>query len=63
MTVKGRRALLEYDAAEKRGTLQMMLGGSASLLKIEGSGLSKADLVDVLAGAVDLDAMEKAIQK
>jgi hypothetical protein len=63
VTVKGRRALLEYDADGKHGTLQIVLNAPGALLKVEGNGVSKADLVDVLAGAADLDAMEKAVQQ
>ncbi len=62
VTVKQRRALLEYDKNEKSGTLQIMLNSPNSLLKLQGHGVAKADLVDVLGGAVDFDALEKALQ-
>jgi hypothetical protein len=63
VTVKGRRALLEYEADAKRGTLQILLNAPGALLKVEGNGVQKADLTDVLAGGADLDAIEKAVQQ
>jgi hypothetical protein len=62
VTVKGRRGLLEHDAAEKRGTLQVLLQAGGSVVKFEGRDVSRDDLEKTFAGAFDFDAAEKAAQ-
>ncbi len=60
--VKGHRAVLEFKKEEKSGKLQIVLNAPNAFLSIEGRGLSSAgDLSDAIAGALDLDAIEKAI--
>ena len=63
VTIKGRRAVLEFHKDDGRGTLTILLNAAGSMVKIEGSTITKADLTDVFGGALDLDAIEKAIQE
>lgn len=60
VTIKGRKALLQMQPEQKSGSLTVLLNTANSMLKLDGSGIAKADL-DALAGAFDLDALEKAI--
>jgi hypothetical protein len=62
VTVKGRRGMLEFNAENKRGTLQILLNGSTAVVKFEGSDVSRDDLEKAFAGAFDYDAAEKAAQ-
>jgi hypothetical protein len=62
ITVKGRRALLEWDDEDKRGELTILPGSASSMVKVEVRQATKADLTDVFGGALDLDGIEKAIQ-
>lgn len=62
VTVKGRRALLEYHKDGKDGSLQIMLNAQGSMLRIAARGVTKAELVDKLGGLPDYDAIEKGIQ-
>lgn len=61
VTIKGRRALLEWDEGEKRGELTIVPGSASSMVKVEARGVSKAELTDTFGGALDLDGIEKAI--
>jgi hypothetical protein len=61
--VKGRQAVLQLDAANKSGTLYVLLAGNAAVAQVEGHGVVKADLVDAFGGAFDFDRLEKAIQE
>jgi hypothetical protein len=63
VTIKGRRALLEYDAGAKRGELSILPGNASGLVKVDGRGVSKADLTDLFGGALDLDGIEKTIRE
>ena len=59
VTIKGRKALLQMQG-DKSGSLTIVLGSPNSALKLEGHGTAKADL-EALAGAFDLDALEKVV--
>ena len=61
VTIKGRRALLEFHKDNGNGTLTILLNGAGSMLKLEGNSITKADLTDVFGNSLDLDAIEKAI--
>lgn len=61
VTIKGRRALLEYDKEDKRGTLTVVLNVPNAYLEIQGNAVASGDLSDALPAALDLDAIEKAI--
>jgi hypothetical protein len=63
VTIKNRRALLEYHKDDKRGSLTIMLNAPGSFAKLEGNGVASADLTDVFGNGMDLDALEKAIQE
>lgn len=60
VTVKGRRGLLELDAADKRATLQLLLNVPNAVLKVEGQGVTRDDVEKTFGGAFDFDAAEKA---
>lgn len=59
--VKGRKAILELAKGQTSGTLTVILGSANTVLKLSGNGVTKADLVDTIGGAFDLDAIEKAV--
>ena len=61
VTIKTRKAVLELDAENKSGTLTILLSTPNSMLTLRGNGVTKADLVDVFGGALDLDGLEKTI--
>lgn len=61
ITVKGRRAVLEHDKAARSGKLQILLNSNTTLLSLSGSAVERADLVETLAGALDLAALEKIL--
>lgn len=62
VTVKGRRALLEYDKEDKSADLKLVLSGNTALLQVEGRGVTREEVGTVFANALDLDGMEKALQ-
>ena len=59
--IKGRKAVLELNKEEKSGSLTIFLNATNSVIKLQGRGVTKADLVDAIGGAFDLDAIEKTI--
>jgi hypothetical protein len=61
VTIKGRRALLEYRKDDKSGKLMIVLGPPGSMLQVEARGVTNAELADTIPAAFDLDAIEKAI--
>jgi hypothetical protein len=61
VTIKGRRALLEYRKDDKSGKLSIVLGTPGSLLQVEARGVTNAELADTIPASFDLDAIEKAI--
>jgi hypothetical protein len=61
--VKGRQAILEYDAQNRHGSVKLVLASNTALLSLEGDGVSKQDLVDGFGNALDLDGLEKALQE
>lgn len=61
VTVKGRKALLEYDKDAKRGTLTVVLAAASGLVTLSGAEFGKDELVDTLGGAFDFDRIEKAL--
>lgn len=61
VTVKGRRALLEYHKDGKEGNLSILLNVPNSFLKLEARGVTEKELSDGLPGGFDLEAIEKAI--
>lgn len=60
VTVKGRKAIEQHDGSNRSGSLTVLLRVPGSLLKLDGSGVAKEDL-HAVAGAFDLDALEKAL--
>jgi hypothetical protein len=60
ITIKGRKALLDVHAEQKSGSLTLVLNVPNCMVRLEGNGVAKADL-EAVAGAFDLDALEKAI--
>lgn len=62
VTIKGKRAVLQYEKEAKRATLQLLLNSNTTLLKVEGSSVSKEDVTNVFGNALDLNAMETALQ-
>ncbi len=58
----GRRAILEYEPAEKQGNLKVLLNNNTALLTFEGSQVDRKDLLEVFGKKADLDALEKALQ-
>lgn len=62
VTLKGRKALEQVDASNRSGSLIVLLKSANSMLKLEGSAISKDDLAAV-ANAFDLDALEKALSE
>lgn len=62
VTVKGRKALLEWEKGATSGTVTILLGVPGSMIQVEGSGVTDKVLQDVLAGAIDVDAVEKTLQ-
>jgi hypothetical protein len=58
--VKGRKAALRLEKEQKSGELQILLAGN-SVMTLRGRQVAKADLVDTIGGAFDMDALEKAI--
>jgi hypothetical protein len=63
VTIKGRRALLEFRKDDNAGSVSILLNAPNSLLRLEGNAIAKADLTDVFGNALDLDAIEKALQE
>jgi hypothetical protein len=63
VTVKGRRAILEFRKDGNNGSLTIVLATPGAMVKLEGHGIAAADLTDVFGAHVDLDALEKAIQE
>lgn len=61
VTVKGRKALLEYDKEAKRGTLTVVLGGVGGMVQLTGAEFAKDELVDKLGAAFDYDRIEKEL--
>lgn len=61
VTVKGRKALLEYDKEAKRGTLTVVLAGTSGMVQLSGAEFAREELVDKLGGAFDYDRIEKAL--
>ncbi len=61
VTVKGRKALLEYDKEAKRGTLTVVLGSVGGMVQLTGAEFAKDELVDRLGGAFDFDRIEKEL--
>ncbi len=61
VTVKGRKALLEYDKDAKRGTLTVVLAVVGGMVQLSGAEFSKDELVDKLGGAFDYDRIEKEL--
>jgi hypothetical protein len=61
VTIKGRRALLEYRKDDKSGKLSIVLGPPGSLLQVDARGVTNAELADTIPASFDLDAIEKAI--
>jgi hypothetical protein len=59
VTIKGRKAILQMQG-DKSGSLTVILATPNSIVKFEGNGTTKPEL-EALAGAFDLDAVEKAI--
>lgn len=62
VTIKGRRALLEFRKGEKHGKLTILLNGNTSLLVFQGDNVQKGDLTDTFGKGIDLDKVEKALQ-
>jgi hypothetical protein len=63
VTLKGgRRAILEYHKDSKSGNLKILLNANTTLLTLTGNQVERADLLDAFGKAVDLDAIEKALQ-
>jgi hypothetical protein len=60
--IKGRKAILELRAEQKSGSLTILLNSPNSMVKLDGNGVTKAD-IEALANAFDLDALEKAINE
>jgi hypothetical protein len=58
----GRRAILEYHAASKQGSVKILLRNNTTLLTLEGNQVEKSDLLDAFAKGMDIDAIEKALQ-
>jgi hypothetical protein len=61
VTIKGRRALLEWRKEDKSGKLSIVLGPPGSLLQVEARGVTNAELAETIPATFDLDAIEKAI--
>ena len=61
ITVKGRKASVKLEKEQKSGELFIILNAGNAVLTIRGQQVGKAELVDVIGGSFDLDALEKAI--
>jgi len=61
VTIKGRKGLLDWEKGADHGSLMLQLGVPASMIQLEASGVTDKEIQDVLAGALDLDAIEKAL--
>lgn len=61
VTVKGRKALLEYDKNAKRGTLTVILASVTGMVQLSGAEFTKDEFVDKLGGAFDYDRIEKEL--
>ncbi len=62
VTIKGRKAILEWEKGATSGNLMMLLSVPGSMLQVEANGVTDKVLQDVLAAAFDVDALEKALQ-
>ena len=59
VTVNG---ILQHESGSKQASLQFLLNGNTTLLKLEGRDVEKADVSEVFGGALDLEKIEKALQ-
>jgi len=62
VTLKGgRRGVLEYRGDSKSGNLQVLLNNNA-ILKFDGDGVDRADILEAFGKGADLDAIERELQ-
>ena len=61
VTIKGRRALLEFHGDNKNGKLTILLNAPGSMVSLEGDAIASADLTDAFGNAIDYETLEKAI--
>jgi hypothetical protein len=61
VTLKDRRAILEWHKESKSGSLKLLLGNNTTLLTLSGSNVQKADLSDVFGKALDIAKIEKVL--
>ena len=57
----GRKALLERGKRAAHGNLTIQLGIPGSMVQLEANGVTDKGAQDLLAGSIDLDALEKAL--
>ena len=62
VTIKGRKAILDWQKDATSGNLMVLLNVPASMVQIEASGITSKEIQEVIAGAIDFDALEKGIQ-
>ncbi len=62
VTIKGRKALLDWKTDATRGSLMVVLNVPASMVQIEANGITSSEVQELIAGAIDFDALEKGIQ-
>ena len=61
VTIRGRKALLDWEKGADHGTLTIQLGVPASMVALEANGVTDKEIQDLLGGSIDLDALEKAL--
>lgn len=62
VTIKGRKALLDWAKDATSGSLTLLLNVPSSMVQIEANGITSKEIQDVIAASIDLDALEKGIQ-
>lgn len=62
VSIKGRKAILDWPKDATSGSLVVLLNVPASMVQIEANGITPKEIQDVIAGAIDFDALEKGIQ-